>query len=287
MADKVKDEGKKVKDDIPVEEETVIPEKESGKVHSNKTTMKPRVKTEETAQVHDAGNEVKEAETVLETKDEETVVTKEKSEETAATETKDEEAVVTETKDEETVVTKEKSEETAVTETKDEEAVVTEEKSEETVVTETKDEEAVVTEEKSEETVVTEEKSEETVVTEEKSEETVVTEKKATEPRKTAGPERRRGTYSGRREQSGPGRSDDYRGDRGRRGYFRRKVCRLCVNKINSIDYKDVDQLRRFVTDRGKIMPRRMTGTCAKHQRIVSAAVKRARMVALLPFVTK
>jgi small subunit ribosomal protein S18 len=74
---------------------------------------------------------------------------------------------------------------------------------------------------------------------------------------------------------------------RGRRGYFRKKVCRLCVNKIDSLDYKDVESLKRFVTDRGKILPRRMTGTCAKHQRVVSAAVKRARMVALLPYVEK
>jgi len=88
------------------------------------------------------------------------------------------------------------------------------------------------------------------------------------------------------------GGSDSRRGgapDRGRprRGYFRKKVCRMCVNKINTLDYKDVDTLKRFITDRGKIMPRRMTGTCAKHQRVVSAAVKRARMVALLPFVEK
>jgi small subunit ribosomal protein S18 len=59
------------------------------------------------------------------------------------------------------------------------------------------------------------------------------------------------------------------------------------VGKINSVDYKDVDMLRKFVTERGKIMPRRMTGTCAKHQRIIAAAVKRARMVALLPYVSK
>ena len=91
-----------------------------------------------------------------------------------------------------------------------------------------------------------------------------------------------------------PGRGrekPDFRGQGGRgrprRGYFRRKVCRLCVNKINSVDYKDVDLLRKFVTDRGKILPRRMTGTCAKHQRIVAAAVKRARTIALLPYVTK
>ncbi len=92
---------------------------------------------------------------------------------------------------------------------------------------------------------------------------------------------------------SGRGRSDSQRsgqgnsGQRQRRGYFRKKVCRLCVNKIKTVDYKDVDLLKRFVTDRGKILPRRMTGTCAKHQRVLSAAVKRARMAALLPFVKK
>jgi small subunit ribosomal protein S18 len=91
---------------------------------------------------------------------------------------------------------------------------------------------------------------------------------------------------------SGRGRSDTQRsgqnnGPRQRRGYFRKKVCRLCVNKIKTVDYKDVDLLKRFVTDRGKILPRRMTGTCAKHQRVLSAAVKRARMAALLPFVKK
>lgn len=109
------------------------------------------------------------------------------------------------------------------------------------------------------------------------------------EKRETAAPgrgpdTRRQGGPQGR----GRGRSNyQNQGGRPRRGYFRRKVCRLCVGKINSVDYKDVDMLRRFVTERGKIMPRRMTGTCAKHQRIISAAVKRARMVALLPYVSR
>ena len=71
------------------------------------------------------------------------------------------------------------------------------------------------------------------------------------------------------------------------RTYFRKKVCKLCVKKLKTIDYKDVDMLRKFVTDRGKILPRRITGTCAKHQRVVSKAIMRARMVALLPFVSK
>ena len=64
----------------------------------------------------------------------------------------------------------------------------------------------------------------------------------------------------------------------------RRKVCQLCVDKIEHIDYKDLPRLRRFVTERGKILPRRMSGNCAKHQRQLSIAIKRARHVALLPY---
>jgi small subunit ribosomal protein S18 len=71
------------------------------------------------------------------------------------------------------------------------------------------------------------------------------------------------------------------------RTYFRKKVCKLCVRKLKTVDYKDVDMLRKFVTDRGKILPRRITGTCAKHQRVISKAIMRARMIALLPFVSK
>lgn len=65
----------------------------------------------------------------------------------------------------------------------------------------------------------------------------------------------------------------------------RRKVCQFCSNDAEYIDYKKVDMLQRFVTDRGKIRPRRQTGTCAKHQRELAAAIKRARHIALLPFV--
>lgn len=64
----------------------------------------------------------------------------------------------------------------------------------------------------------------------------------------------------------------------------RRKVCSFCVDKIEYIDYKDVNRLRRFVNERGKIMPRRMSGNCAKHQRQLSEAIKRARAIALMPF---
>ena len=72
------------------------------------------------------------------------------------------------------------------------------------------------------------------------------------------------------------------RRDRGRRP--RRKVCSFCVDKVDHIDYKDVAKLRRFVTERGKILPRRISGNCAKHQRQVMVAIKRARNIALLPF---
>lgn len=64
----------------------------------------------------------------------------------------------------------------------------------------------------------------------------------------------------------------------------RRKVCSFCLERIDYIDYKEVARLRRYLSDRGKILPRRMTGTCAKHQRALTVALKRARHIALLPF---
>ena len=79
------------------------------------------------------------------------------------------------------------------------------------------------------------------------------------------------------------------RGDRARRPRGRkprRKVCTICVDKIQHIDYKDIARLRRFTSERGKILPRRMSGTCAKHQRQLSTAIKRARQIALLPYTT-
>ena len=86
------------------------------------------------------------------------------------------------------------------------------------------------------------------------------------------------------------------RGDRGERGgfggrgrhktFFKRKVCKFCIKKA-VIDYKDSAGLKRFTTERGKIMPRRITGTCAKHQRDLAQAIKRARTLALLPYVTR
>lgn len=83
----------------------------------------------------------------------------------------------------------------------------------------------------------------------------------------------------------------EQRGNRGDRGTFRRyflpkrKVCRFCQRNVREIDYKNVDILKRYILERGKISPRRMTGTCAFHQRRVSTAIKRARLLALLPYI--
>jgi small subunit ribosomal protein S18 len=65
-----------------------------------------------------------------------------------------------------------------------------------------------------------------------------------------------------------------------------RKVCAFCVERIQYIDYKEVSRLRRFLSERGKILPRRITGTCARHQRPLTHALKRARAIALLPYTT-
>ena len=73
--------------------------------------------------------------------------------------------------------------------------------------------------------------------------------------------------------------------DRGPRGRKRRKVCNFCVDKVQQIDYKDTAKLRRYISERGKILPRRTTGTCAMHQRQLTVAIKRARQIALLPYV--
>jgi small subunit ribosomal protein S18 len=65
---------------------------------------------------------------------------------------------------------------------------------------------------------------------------------------------------------------------------FKKKYCKLCFEKIGYVDYKDEKRLGRFITDRGKIVPRRVSGTCARHQKQITVAVKRARVLALLPF---
>ena len=75
------------------------------------------------------------------------------------------------------------------------------------------------------------------------------------------------------------------RRDRGRRP--RKKVCVFCQEKTDYIDYKQAEKLKKFITERGKILPRRITGNCAKHQREMTVAIKRARIVALLPFTSK
>lgn len=70
---------------------------------------------------------------------------------------------------------------------------------------------------------------------------------------------------------------------RGRRAR-KRRICGFCVDKVEHIDYKDINRLRRFMSERGKILPRRVTGNCAKHQRDLTIAIKRARHLALLPY---
>ncbi len=73
-------------------------------------------------------------------------------------------------------------------------------------------------------------------------------------------------------------------GGGGKRGFSRKKVCRFCADKTVFIDYKDPQTLKYFITDRGKIVPRRISGNCARHQRKVALAIKRGRMIALMPF---
>ncbi|HWN74974.1 MAG TPA: 30S ribosomal protein S18 [Candidatus Udaeobacter sp.] len=101
-----------------------------------------------------------------------------------------------------------------------------------------------------------------------------------------SGPRREGGPGGGRRE-GGPGGPGGGPGGprRGKRQYFRKKkVCKFCVEKMDFIDYKRADILSQFVQERGKILPRRMTGVCARHQRWLGVALKRARNIALMPF---
>jgi len=92
------------------------------------------------------------------------------------------------------------------------------------------------------------------------------------------------GGHSGPRREGGPGGGPGGP-RRGKRQYFRKKkVCKFCVEKMDLIDYKRADILSQFVQERGKILPRRMTGVCARHQRWLGVAIKRARNSALLPF---
>src|SRR5271157_5762888 len=92
----------------------------------------------------------------------------------------------------------------------------------------------------------------------------------------------------GGRRPGGPGGRPGGRGEGGPRKFFRRKkVCKFCVEKIDSINYKDVRLLGQFVAERGKIVPRRLTGVCTPHQRRLTAAIKQARNIALLPFAAR
>lgn len=75
------------------------------------------------------------------------------------------------------------------------------------------------------------------------------------------------------------------RRERGRRG--KKRVCSFCVDKATAIDYKEISKLKKYVTERGKILPRRISGNCAHHQRMLTTAIKRARNIALLPFTTE
>jgi small subunit ribosomal protein S18 len=95
------------------------------------------------------------------------------------------------------------------------------------------------------------------------------------------------GRYEDRGGREGGGRYEggrEERGGRRPRRFHRGKVCQFCVEKAIYIDYKDLEHLRGYVTDSGKILPRRITGNCAHHQRMTTTALKRARMVALLPY---
>ncbi|HTZ48615.1 MAG TPA: 30S ribosomal protein S18 [Verrucomicrobiae bacterium] len=112
-----------------------------------------------------------------------------------------------------------------------------------------------------------------------------------------SGPRREGGHGPGGRREGGPGGGRREGGPggggpggpggprRGKRQYFRKKkVCKFCVEKMDFIDYKRADILSQFVQERGKILPRRMTGVCSRHQRWLGVAIKRARNIALLPF---
>ena len=89
------------------------------------------------------------------------------------------------------------------------------------------------------------------------------------------------------RSERGEKRDKGEREDREFKSFYRRRYCKFCTEKIPLIDYKDMQILRGFVTDRGKIIPRRISGTCAGHQRELTTAIKRARNIAFLPFTEK
>ncbi len=92
------------------------------------------------------------------------------------------------------------------------------------------------------------------------------------------------GRGEGRDERRGGGEGRGGGDEGGRRGFGRRRVCRFCADKNLKVDYKDQGNLKYFLTERGKIIPRRISGNCAKHQREVATAIKRARMLSILPY---
>jgi len=94
------------------------------------------------------------------------------------------------------------------------------------------------------------------------------------------------GRDSGGRDSGGRGGAGGQQGGKKKFFYRRKRVCKFCVEKLEYIDYKDVKMLQGFIPERGKILPRRISGTCALHQRKLQNAIKRARTVALLPFAT-
>ena len=77
---------------------------------------------------------------------------------------------------------------------------------------------------------------------------------------------------------------DKKKGRREKRTFFRKKVCRFCIEKITEIDYKDTARLQKFITEKGKILPSRISGACARHQRTLAKAIKQGRTIALLPY---
>ncbi len=110
----------------------------------------------------------------------------------------------------------------------------------------------------------------------------------AVETTETAGESASETVEKPEKRESAPTRpSRDNRDSQQRNPRFRRKVCRFCEDAKLTADYKNVSLLENFITDRGKILPRRVTGTCAKHQRDVAREIKRARIIALLPFIEK
>ena len=114
-------------------------------------------------------------------------------------------------------------------------------------------------------------------------------ETQAKAPETTSAPASSQGGPGGGGSSSGPRQGGRPGGGPGGRGKFfrRKKVCKFCTEKIDAIPYRDVRLLQGFVAERGKIVPRRLTGVCTKHQRRLTRAIKQARNIALLPFATK